>query len=130
MLKKHKLQLKVRQRGKLAGAPGLIRLKKAQCILDQCQGSWGVFLLVLVLTVFGPKRTRCIELISAAALIFSLTCLSRCLLTFGKVQSTLSLSNNTKYLESNIEAPFFPARTLYPLTVQCYCVIEASKKKL
>ena len=63
----------------------------------------------------------------AAALFFSFTSLSRCLLTFGNVQSTCSISNNTRYLEPNIEAPSFPARTLYPLTAQCYFVVEALK---
>ena len=57
-----------------------------------------------------------------------MTPLSQCLLTFGEVQSTFSLSNNTRNLESNIEAPFFPARPLYPLTAQCHSVVEVLKK--
>ena len=47
---------------------------------------------------------------------FSLTCISRCVLTFGKLQSPLS---NTRYLESTIEAPFLAARSPYLLN-QCY----------
>ena len=41
--KKTQILLKIKQRRQLADAPGLIRQKQAQCVLDHWQGSWGVF---------------------------------------------------------------------------------------